>query len=466
MGRRQLRTRARRFLLGIGSLADRLGHRSAYVAGLSLFALASAVCGSAGSPAVLVVARGIQGLGGAAMFATTFALLNRSYTGRDRGTAYGIWGAVSGAAAAIGPIAGGLLTEHLSWRWIFFVNLPFAIAAIVLCFVVLSESQRHRSPLDLVGISTFTVFAAALTYGLIRANEHGWGEATVLISFALSIVMLTGFIVAQSRTDHPMFDLSLLRSGPFAGALIAGFILSAAAFAYLTYASIWLQSVRGMSPAQAGLATLPLAVASFVTSASVGRLTHDGRNWLAVGLGIGLTGVGGLLVAWRLSGASATWTALVPGLIVCGVGVGLSAPTLSSTAMAAVSAHRGGMAAGAVNTARQLGFALGIAALGTIFAARIKTVVVGTGAPHPSETAAAIAGGQAHAVLAHVPASVRPAADHLVQLSAVDGLRLAALVAGILGIVGGLVAGLLIRPGKRQAPAGADGTAPRHTVAV
>jgi len=454
------------FLLGIGSLADRLGHRSAYVAGLSLFAVASAVCGFAGNSTVLVAARGVQGLGGAAMFATTFALLNSSYTGRDRGTAYGLWGAVSGAAAAIGPIAGGLLTEHLSWRWIFFVNLPFAVAAIVLCLVVLGESDRHRSPLDLIGIATFTVFAAALTYGLIRANEHGWGDGQVLAAFGSSIVMLAGFVVAELCTEHPMLDLGLLRSGSFAGALIAGFVLSAAAFAYLTYASIWLQSVRGLSPVQAGLATLPLAVATFVTSASIGRLLHGSRNWLAVGLGIGLTGLGGLLVSWQLSGANATWTALLPGLIVSGVGVGLSAPTLSSTAMAAVSPQQGGMAAGAVNTARQLGFALGIASLGTIFAARIKTLVVESGAPHASGTAGAIAGGQARAVLAHAPEASRAATDHLVHLSTVDGLRLAALVAGILGIVGGLVAGLLIRPRKRPDPAGADETAPRHTVAV
>ncbi|RNI19503.1 MFS transporter [Flexivirga caeni] len=440
------------FLLGIGSIADRLGHRSAYVVGLSLFALASAACGFAGNSTVLVAARAVQGLGGAAMFATTFALLNRSYTGRDRGTAYGIWGAVSGAAAAIGPIAGGLLTEHLSWRWIFFVNLPFAITAIVLCFLVLAESERHRSPLDLSGIATFTIFAAALTFGLIRANEHGWGAGLVLASFALSIVMLVAFIVAETRSDHPMLDLGLLRSGAFTGALIAGFVLSAAAFAYLTYTSIWLQSVRGMSPVQAGLATLPLAVASFVTSASIGRLMHGNRNWLAVGLGIGLTGAGGLLVAWQLSGASASWTALLPGLVVTGVGVGLAAPTLSSTAMSAVAPQRGGMAAGAVNTARQLGFALGIAALGTVFAARIKSVLVAHDMPHASGASAAVAGGQARAVLSHVPADAQAAADHLVHLAAVDGLRLTALVAGVLGVVGGVVAGLLIRP-RRSAPA-------------
>ncbi|WP_265446043.1 DHA2 family efflux MFS transporter permease subunit [Flexivirga meconopsidis] len=438
-------------LLGIGSLADRLGHRATYVVGLALFALASAASGLAGNDTVLIAARGVQGVGAAAMFATTFALLNTSYHGRDRGTAYGIWGAVSGAAAAVGPIAGGLLTEHLSWRWIFFVNLPFAIAAIVLCFVVLARDERHKTPLDFVGMTTFTVFAGALTYALIRANEDGWGNAVVIGSFVLSALALIGFVVAQARLRHPMFDLGLLRNGPFVGSLIAGFVLTAGAFAYLTYASIWMQSVRGMSPVEAGLASLPLAGASFATSASVGRLMHGRRNWLAVGLGIALTGVGGLLVAWQLNGAGATWVALVPGLLVSGIGVGLAAPTLSSTAMSAVPMHKGGMAAGAVNTARQLGFALGIAALGTVFAARITSVLSSQSVPDASRAGDAVAGGQSGLVLAQVPAAARQAADHTIHLAAVDGLRLTALISGVLGLVGGLLALLLIRPRRGAA---------------
>lgn len=434
------------FLLGIGSLADRLGHRSTYVVGLALFAFASAVCGFAGNAEVLIAARGIQGLGGAAMFATTFALLNSSYTGKDRGTAYGIWGAVSGAAAAIGPIAGGLLTEHLSWRWIFFVNLPLAILAIVLCFAVLGTDTRLRTPLDPAGMTTFTVFAAALTYGLIRANEDGWGDGIVLVSFIGSAVMLLAFLLIESRLKHPMLDLSLLRNRVFAGCLIAGFVLSAAAFAYLTYASIWMQSIRDMSPVEAGLATLPLAIAAFVVSATISRKLHGDRSWLAIGLGLVIIGIGGLLVAWQLNGAGATWTALLPGLVLTGVGTGMAAPTLSSTAMSVVPAQRGGMAAGAVNTARQLGFALGIAALGTVFAARIQTVLTDHSVPQASRAADAVAGGQSHQLLAHTPAAARGSADHVIHLASVDGLRMTALIAGVVGIAGGVIAGYLIRP--------------------
>ncbi|AKU17686.1 DHA2 family efflux MFS transporter permease subunit [Luteipulveratus mongoliensis] len=439
-------------LLGIGTVADRIGHRKMYIAGLALFAAASAASGLAGSPGILIGARAVQGVGAAAMFATTFALLNSSYQGRDRGTAYGMWGAVSGAAAAIGPIAGGLLTEHLSWRWIFFVNLPFALAAIALCVSVLPEdSQLRRTPLDWAGMATFTTFAGALTFALIRANEDGWTEGTVLALFALSAVAIIGFVVAESRVAHPLLDLSLLRNGAFVGALVAGFALTAGAFAYLTYASIWMQSVLGMSPVESGLASLPLAVASFITSASIGRLMHGSRNWLAVSLGIVLTGAGGLIVALQL-GDGADWKALVAGLIVSGVGVGLAAPTISSTAMAAVPMERGGMAAGAVNSARQLGFALGIAALGSLFSARIGSVLESHAVPGSDQVGHAVAGGQASVIVASAPAGVRDALESTVRVAAVDGLRTTALIAGFLGVIGGIVAGVLIRPRPAESP--------------
>ncbi|KNX36470.1 MFS transporter [Luteipulveratus halotolerans] len=445
-------------LMSVGTLADRLGHRGTYVAGLALFATSSAVCGLATSSGLLIAGRGVQGLGAAAMFATTFALLNSSYQGKDRGTAYGMWGAVSGAAAAIGPIAGGLLTEHLSWRWIFFVNLPFALAAIALCFRVLpADTDRRRTPTDVLGMLTFTTFAGTLTYALIKANEDGWGAGVVLALLAVSVLALLAFVAIQARIPHPMLDLSLLRNGPFVGALVAGFVLTAGAFAYLTYASIWMQSVLHMSPVEAGLASLPLAVTSFVTSASIGRMLHGSRTWIAISAGIVLTGVGGLVVAAQL-GEGADWKALMAGMAISGVGVGLAAPTISSTAMASVPIQRGGMAAGAVNTARQLGFALGIAALGSVYAARISSTITDRGVPRADEVSDAVAGGQAAQVIAHAPAGVRASLESAVQAASVDGLRATALIAGFLGVAGGLVAAVLVRPRPEPEP-----QAPRST---
>src|SRR6185437_13513580 len=187
-------------VLGTGSIADLVGHRRIYIAGLALFAVSSLVCGISPNSGCLITARAVQGVGAAAMFATTFALLNSSYTGRDRGTAYGMWGAVSGAAAAVGPIIGGLLTEAASWRWIFFVNLPISVLAIALCVFVLKDVHAPTGArVDLPGMITFTGAAGFATYALIRANEHGWANTTTYLLFAASAVLLAAFLAVQAR---------------------------------------------------------------------------------------------------------------------------------------------------------------------------------------------------------------------------------------------------------------------------
>lgn len=434
-------------LLGVGTIADRLGHRRTYLAGLVLFAAASAASGLAPTPAVLILARAVQGVGAAAMFATTFALLNSAYHGRDRGIAYGIWGSVSGAASAIGPIAGGLLTEHLSWQWIFFVNLPFCLAAIALTVRAIGPDVAHPDArrLDVGGIATFTAFAAGITFALIRANEHGWTDGLVLTLTVLAILALAGFVAIERRSDHPLLDLSLLRHGPFTGALIAGAALTISAFSFLAFVSIWLQSALGLSPVAAGLAgALPMAVSAFVTSAVAGRFLHGDRNWLAVGGGLLLCGLGALVMALQLH-SGAGWPALVAGLLVSGVGVGLAAPTLSSTAMSAVPLHRGGMAAGAVNTTRQLGFAVGLAALGSVLAARIAATAADLGVADADRLGSAVAGGGLGQILAGAPAAARPALKSALEAAMIDGLRWTMFIAAAVGIVGGLVAGRLIR---------------------
>src|SRR4051795_436020 len=196
-------------LMGIGSISDIVGHRTAYIAGLALFALSSLACGVAPNVGSLIAARAVQGVGAAAMFATTFALLNSSYSGRDRGTAYGMWGAVAGAAAAVGPIIGGLLTEGVSWRWIFFVNLPVSVLAIVLCVVVLDDAHAPaRGRVDLAGMVTFTAAAGALTYGLIRANEYGWSPPATWLWLVAAPVLLIAFVAVEHRTASPMLDLA------------------------------------------------------------------------------------------------------------------------------------------------------------------------------------------------------------------------------------------------------------------
>jgi EmrB/QacA subfamily drug resistance transporter len=432
-------------LLGIGSIADITGHRRAYIAGLGLFAVSSMACGFAPNAGFLIAARTVQGIGGAAMFATTFALLNSSYQGRDRGTAYGMWGAVAGASAAIGPIVGGLLTQGLSWRWIFFVNVPVSIVAIALSLAVLSGKRpTGQLRVDIPGMVSFTVSAAALTFAMIRASDDGWISASVLGLLVLGLVALAVFVVIQQRSDHALLDIGLFRNRSFVGVMIAALLLNFAAFAYFTYTSVWLQSFIGLSPIQAGLTGLPLSAAAFLVSALIGRFLHTSAPGPIIGGGLILIGIGALIPA-VLVGKGSSWPALMAGFVVVGVGVGLATPTLASTAMGAVSPQRGGMAAGAVNTARQLGYAFGIAVLGSVFASRAAGSLAHAGVSGSSGVANALAGGQAYAVIAKAPSGQRPELVAAIHGAFASGLDAAFLVAGIAGVVAGLAVLVLVR---------------------
>ncbi len=432
-------------VLGTGSIADRIGHRRAYVGGLALFAVASFVCGIAPNSGALIAARTVQGVGAAAMFATTFALLNSNYQGRDRGTAYGMWGAVSGASAAVGPIVGGLLTESISWRWIFFVNLPVSVLAIVLCLTALDDTHEPvRSRIDLPGMASFTAAAGTLTYGLIKANEDGWAAPASWGCLIASAVLFVVFVLVERARSAPMLDLALLRNRRFAGVLIAGLVLTLSAFSAFTYTSIWLQSVLGLSPIQAGLTGLPLSISAFVVSAAIGRFLHGSRPGPIIGGGMLLIGAGGIVGAALVHG-SASWPALVPGFVLMGIGVGLATPTLSSSAMSAVPPQRGGMAAGAVNTARQLGFALGIAALGSVFATRAAGVLRDHQVPQAGRAAKALAGGQAKYLLDAVPARFHDELDSALHAASVSGMQWAFAVSGVVGLLFGALCWAMIR---------------------
>ncbi|WP_329565725.1 MFS transporter [Kitasatospora sp. NBC_01266] len=380
-------------LMALGSLGDRLGHRRLYLGGLVVFAAASLTCALAPDAAVLIASRAAQGIGGAAMMTSTTALLNGAYQGRDRGTAFGIWGAVNGAAAAVGPVLGGLLTDQFGWRSIFMVNVPVAVLALVMTTGYLKGGTGvARGRLDLAGALSFTVFAGALTYGLIESGDKGWGSAIVLGSVAVSVLALVVFVLAElrgGRGGHPLLDLGLLRNRTFLGLVLGGLLLTAAAFAQLTYTSLWLQQVLDLSPLNAGLAVCPLALAAFVVALVSGKVTHRLAPQLPIGIGLLLIGGGTLLLG--LVSAGSDWSALLPGLLVSGVGVGMSTPQLMATALAAVPRERAGMASGAINTARQLGYALGIALLGTIFQNRVREFT-GHAAGRPDLHAAFAAG--------------------------------------------------------------------------
>ena len=353
-------------LLVLGSLADMVGAKYAYLAGLVVFAVASFACGVADSVPLLVAARALQGVGGAAMFATTLSLLNATYTGRDRGVAFGVWGAVSGAAAGVGVVLGGVLTQLISWRWIFFVNLPIAGVAIALSAAVFAQSSRkHKLSVDLPGMFAFAFAASATTFGVIRGGEQGWGATSTVASLLLGALALAAFVAIEIRTTAPMLPMGLLRNRDFSATLVGALGQSFAAFASFPLISLWLQDQRGMTPIQTGLVLLPLSATAFLVAGAFGRFLHDVHPKLTIGASLVAIGIGTGMLA--IVGAGSSWGAAIPGLVVIGLGVGVGAPALVSTALAAVHPRQGGIAAGAVNTARQLGLALGVAVLGTVF---------------------------------------------------------------------------------------------------
>jgi EmrB/QacA subfamily drug resistance transporter len=435
-------------LLTSGSLADLLGRRRIFAIGLVIFSAASLLCGLAQSPLMLNLSRGVQGIGGAMMFATSLALLGNAYRGADRGVAFGVWGAVTGAAVSIGPLVGGALTDALSWRWIFLVNLPIGVVALTLTLSKVGESREPQGArLDIPGFVTFTAALGALVYGLIESSRKGWGSGLVQGCMIASIVLIAVFVVIERRGRAPMLDLSLFRRPAFGGASIVAFALSGSIFAMFLYLTLYLQNILGISPLGAGLRLLTLSGVILVTAFVAGRLTTVVPVRLLMGAGLAL--VGASLLLMRGVTVTSQWTHLLPGFIVGGVGVGLINPPLASAAIAVVPPRQAGMGSGINSTFRQVGIATGIAALGSIFTSEVRAhVSSGLRAAHQGGAhaiATAISSGQTHQAIAHVPAQARAVVGEVARASFVAGLNKILLVAAILAFAGAVASLVLIR---------------------
>ncbi|MGI8505266.1 MAG: MFS transporter [Solirubrobacteraceae bacterium] len=448
-------------LLTTGSLADLFGRRRLFMIGLVIFSLSSLLSGVATTPLWLNLARGAQGIGGAAMFSTSLALLGNTFRGRERGTAFGVWGAITGLAVAIGPVVGGALTTGLSWRWIFLVNVPIGVIALVICLLRVDESRQRgaRRP-DVIGVVTFTGALAALVYALIKGNAKGWGSTEIVACLVGAGVLLVAFLIAELvQKDGAMFDLGLFRKPTFTGGSIAAFSLSAGMFALLLYITLYLQDVLGYSAFQTGLRQLVISGGILLTSTAAGRLTAHVPIRLLIAPGLALVGIGLLLM--RGLDAASGWTHLIPGFIIAGAGVGLINPPLASTAIGVVAPERAGMASGINSTFRQVGIATGIAGLGSVFSHTVRTQIVSllNGAPHVSVRAShAIAAGVAQgngprSGLALLPAQARPAAAHAVRVGFVAGLNDIFLIGAVLTLVSAVLTLVLIR--SRDFEAGA-----------
>jgi EmrB/QacA subfamily drug resistance transporter len=438
-------------LLTTGSLADLFGRRKLFMVGLVIFSVSSLASGLAAGPLWLNLARGAQGVGGAAMFSTALALLGTAFQGRERGTAFGVWGAITGVAVAIGPVVGGALTTGLSWRWIFLVNVPIGVIALLICRLRVEESLRPdaRRP-DLIGFATFSGALGALVYALIKGNAEGWGSTVIVACLIGAGVLLVAFVIAELvQGERAMFELALFRKPTFNGGLIAAFSLSGGLFALFLYMTLYLQDVLGYSALQTGIRFLVLSGAILLTSGLAGRLTAVVPIRLLIGSGLALVGIGLLLM--RGLTASSGWTHLIPGFILAGAGTGFINPPLASTAIGVVTPDRSGMASGINSTFRQVGIATGIAGLGALFSHVVRTKIitlleglVGTRASH----AIAVGVSQGNGVssgLAHLPAKARPAAAHAVRVGFVNGLNEIFLIGAILTLVSAALTLALIR---------------------
>jgi EmrB/QacA subfamily drug resistance transporter len=357
-------------LLTAGSLADRYGRRLLFATGIVVFTLGSLLCGMATSALFLSLARAFQGIGGAIMFATGLAILSDAYRGRDRGVAFGVFGATTGVAVAVGPVLGGALTSWLSWRWIFLVNVPVGIATLLMTLRAVHESRdAHARRVDFAGLASFSLGLAALVFGLIRSTEDGWGSATVIGSLLAAVALLAAFVAAEALQREPMFDLTLFKKPTFVGGLFAAFAISASLFSAFPYLVIYMQTGLGLSAVEVGVRFLLLSGPIFITAAIAGRLTERVPARLLIGPGFALVGVALLLMRGLDAGMS--WTHLIPGFIVAGIGAGFINVPLASTAVGVVEPARAGMASGINSTLRQVGIATGVATLGAIFSHQV-----------------------------------------------------------------------------------------------
>jgi EmrB/QacA subfamily drug resistance transporter len=353
-------------VLTAGSIADRFGRRKLFMLGLAIFTASSALCGAASGIEMLVASRAIQGLGASMMFATALALISQvTPDATSRTKALAAYGAAIGASFALGPFIGGSLTALFGWRAIFLVNVPIGVVVLWITYRRVAEG-RDPTPrrVDVPGQITLIGGLFLLVLALLRGNVDGWGSAGVIAALAGAVLLLVAFVVVEARSREPMLPLRLLGQRQFAGPQIAVFAIASSFFAVFLYLTLYLQTVLGLSPIETGLVYLPGTFLVFVTS---GMTAQFGTKFAPAKVAtVGLVLVGAGLAGMLMLGVGSSWTVLLPGLLVTSIGTGLFNPTGSELALRALPFNQSGLAAGANDTFRQTGVAVGIAALGTL----------------------------------------------------------------------------------------------------
>jgi EmrB/QacA subfamily drug resistance transporter len=371
------------FLLLGGRAADLLGRRRIFLAGLVVFTIASLFAGLAWSEASLIGARTFQGLGAAIITPAALSILSTTFVeGRERNIALGVWGAVGGFGAAAGVLLGGILTDALSWEWIFFVNVPVGATALLLAPLLLHESRDARvKRFDLPGAVLVTSGLSSLVYAITQAGQEGWLAGKTLAFFAASLALLGGFVAWERRHPEPLMRFGILRTKTVSGANAAGFILGTATFAMFLMLTLYMQQVLGYSAMKTGVSYLAVAGTAILWSAVAAQLvTRVGVKPVLV---TGMTALTAGLVYFTQVSVGGSYVAnLLPGFLLVGIGLGFSFVPISIAALAGVQPAEAGLASGLINTSQQIGGALGIAALSTIATSRTDNALASGSALH------------------------------------------------------------------------------------
>jgi EmrB/QacA subfamily drug resistance transporter len=404
-----------------GKVADAYGRRLIFVIGIAVFTTASLWCGLAESGDALITARVLQGVGAALMNPATLSIIAATFPPQQRGTAIGIWAGVSALALAIGPLLGGLITEHIHWSWIFFINVPVGVVAIAASYLFIDETRDETHVrLDLPGLATSGIGLFALTYGLIEANTYGWGSTRILGSFAVAAVMLGTFVMLERHQRDPMLPLELFKSGTYTGANLVILLVALAMFGIFFFMSLYMQNILGYSAVQTGAAFLPMTILIILVAPIAGRTSDriGSRGLLTAGM---------ILIALQLLyfsrlGLDATYWDILPAFIVGGIGMSLTMTPSAAAATRSVPVDKAGVGSAVLNASRQVGGSLGIALMGAIVAYE--------------------------------------AAGRRTPEAFIDGFQSALMVAAAIAAVGAVVAFTLVRPheGTRRRPAPEPGT--------
>ena len=372
-----------------GRLGDIFGRRRMFVLGVIVFTLSSATAGFANDTLSLVISRVAQGMGAAFMMPGTLSIITDAFPARERGKAIGTWAGVSALALAIGPVLGGVLTEHVSWRAIFFINLPVGIAAVLAALFAVRESRDETvgREVDYAGVAVLTAGLTALVLALIEGNSWGWGSPQIIALIVSSVVLLTVFIAVELRVRVPMIEFGLFADRNFIGAVTVAFIVSFAMLGMFFFLALYMQNILGFSPLEAGVRFLPTTVVIMIVAPIAGRLADRvGPRWpIAVGLSL----VTAALFEFTRIDTSTTYSDLLPGFMLMGIGIALTMSPMSTAAMNAVDATKAGIASGVLSMFRMVGGTFGVAAIGALFPGQARSnlddLLTGTVAPSVRE---------------------------------------------------------------------------------